>query len=700
MSEKIQPSHLDRTACVYVRQSSMYQVRNNRESRRRQYSLAERARALCFRQVTVIDDDQGRSGSGSQERPGFARLVGAVCRGEIGAVLAMEASRLARNNRDWHHLIDLCAMTETLVIDHDGVYDPRLLNDRLLLGLKGTMSEFELGLLRQRAQEALGQMIQRGEVLTRVAIGYVRTEGNRIEMMPDLQVQDAIRGVFEKFQELGSVRQVLLWYRQSNLRLPTWCADSGNLKVVWRLPVYNRIRTILKNPVYAGAFVHGRTRTKTVVVDGRARKTDGHSVPPGEWPVVIRNHHPGYIDWETYLRNQKQIETNGTMAGRMGSAGRGAAKSGPAMLAGLLRCGRCGRKLHVGYSGNRGRVPRYFCRGAHINHGGAWCISFGGLRVDQAVVSEVLEALEPMGIQAALDAWEQMQEQEDQKQRSLRLALEKSRYEADRIRRQYNAIEPENRLVAGELERRLEKALQEVADLDSQLTAERPRVELSNEERPKLLDLGRDIGRIWNHEAAPVALKKRILRTVLEEIVVDVSDEPPRITMWLHWCGGVHTQLVIPKNRTGQHRHKTDRGVVELIRELAKVCDDPSIAAILNRLGYRTGTGKTWIASRVTSLRSRHRIPRAGPKEDRAWLTLEQAAQQLGVSRHLVRRIIRGGILPAKQVVPYAPWVIKGSDLSLPDVQAAVQAARRGLPSPRAATSNMQPSLFQDLNEV
>lgn len=701
MSEKIQPSHLERTAYVYVRQSTMYQVRNNRESRRRQYSLRQRARALGFGRVEVVDDDLGRSGSGSQERPGFARLVGSVCRGEAGAVLALEASRLARNNRDWHHLIDLCAMTGTLVIDHDGVYDPRLLNDRLLLGLKGTMSEFELALLRQRAQEALAQMVRRGEVLTRVAIGYVRTEDNRIEMAPDLQVQDAIRGVFEKFQELGSVRQVLLWYRQSNLRLPTWSAESGNREVVWRPPVYNRVRSILKNPVYAGAFVHGRTQTQTVIVDGRARKTDGHNVPPEEWPVVIQDHHPGYIEWETYLRNQKQIEANSAMAGRMGSTGRGAAKSGPAMLAGLLRCGRCGRKLHVGYSGNGGRVPRYFCRGAHINHGGACCISFGGLRVDQAIVCEVLGAFEPMGVQAALDAWAQMQEEEGQKRRSLRLAQERAHYEADRIRRQYNAVEPENRLVAGELERRLEAALQEVTDLETRLTAvEQPRRELSDGERQRLVDLGRDVRQVWDHDAAPVVLKKRILRTVLEEIVVDVTDEPPRIVMWLHWAGGVHTQLVIPKNKTGHHRHRTDRGVIELIRELAKVCDDPAIAAILNRLGYRTGTGKTWIASRVASLRSRYRIPRADPREDRPWLTLEQAAGQLGAGRHLVRRLIRGGVLPAKQVVPCAPWVIECRDLAHPDVQAAAHAAQNGCRNPRAEVPNSQPSLFQELNEV
>jgi len=322
-------------AWVYVRQSTMNQVRNNHEGQRRQYALADRARGLGFAKVQVIDDDLGRSGSGSQQRPGFDRLIGAVCAGEAGAVLAMEASRLARNNRDWHYLIDLCGMSGTLVIDHDGVYDPRQLNDRLLLGLKGTMSEFELGLLRQRAQEALLQMIQRGEVLGPVPIGYVRTDDNRQEMTADLQVQDAIRGIFQKFSELGSARQVMLWYRHNQLLAPTWSDGTGPRQVLWQLPGYKRILSILQNPAYGGTFVHGRRCTRTVIVDGRARKTDGHAVPLEQWPVVIHNHHAGYIDWETYLRNQQQITGNSLMGKRMDGSSHGAARGGPALLVGL-----------------------------------------------------------------------------------------------------------------------------------------------------------------------------------------------------------------------------------------------------------------------------------------------------------------------------------------------------------------------------
>ena len=673
--EKIKPSHLERAAYVYVRQSTMQQVRRNHESRRRQYGLAEHARSLGFRQVIVVDDDLGRSGSGSEERPGFGRLVTAVCEGRAGAVLALEASRLARNNRDWHHLIDLCAMTEALVIDDDGIYDPRLLNDRLLLGLKGSMAEFELGLLRQRAQEALRLKIQRGEFLSQPAIGYIRTEKNGLELIPDRQVQDAIRGVFAKFTELGSIRQVLLWYRHERIPLPSWRTPEARCtEVVWKLPGYPRILAILKNPVYAGAFVHGRTQTKTVVVDGRARKSAGHNVPQDQWEVLILDHHPGYISWQQYLRNQEQLVSNGGMRGRMT---RGAPKSGPALLAGLLRCGRCGRKLHVGYSGNQGRVPRYFCRGAHLNHGTDWCISFGGLRVDQAVEAKVLETLQPVGIEASIEAWERSQQEEDQKHRALRLAM-------DRIRRQYDAADPENRLVAGELESRWNKALEHVAELEIRLAAvaqtESP---LSDTERARLLELGQDLESLWHHPAAPVTLKKRILRTVLEEIVADVADEPSEIVMWLHWAGGVHTELRIPKNRTGQHRHTTDRQIVDLVRDLAKVCDDSDIARILNRLGRHTAFGKTWTESRVRSLRAGYGVPAFDRSDDRSWLTLAEVAREFKVSTHCVRTLMDRRILPGRQVVTHAPWVIQREDLALPAVQQAVKAVHQGRRVPR-----------------
>jgi DNA invertase Pin-like site-specific DNA recombinase len=701
MSEKIQSHHRERQASVYVRQSSMSQVRNHLESQRRQYDLEKRARVLGFSRVVVIDDDLGRSGTGVVERPGFSRLLADVCSGQVGAVLALEASRLARNNRDWHHLIDLCAMTSTLVIDHDGVYDPKLLNDRLLLGLKGTMSEFEMSLLRQRALEALHDKIRRGKVLTQVPVGYVRTENEGMEITPDRQVQEAIRGVFQKFRELGSVRQVLLWYRNENLMMPTLSRASGHRKVIWVLPVYARIFLLLKNPTYAGTFVYGRKHTRTLLNDGSPRKSKGHDRPREEWEVVIPNHHEGYISWEEYMQNQKQIESNAGWSQRTGGT-TGAAKNGSALLVGLLRCGRCGRKVQVMYTRSKhGLRPRYECRGDRSQLMVGNCISFGGQRVDQAVVAEVLEAIQPLGVQAALEAWAQGQKGQDEKRRSLELALEKARYEAGRIERQYEAAEPENRLVAGELEKRWNQALMRAAELETRVAeAHKEQSPLSEEQRQQLLQLGEDLEKAWDHPGCPIPLKKRILRTVLKEIVATTSQEPPSVVLKLHWAGGTHTEMVVGKNRTGHHERVSSREVVDLIRDLAQVCEDSAIVAILNRLGYRTGVGNTWNEKRVQHVRHTRGFPMCPPPEQRPWLTMEQAAQQLGVSTMVVRRFIQHKILPARQVVKCAPWMIERADLDLPAVRKHVRRIHEGRRVPLIVSSEAQTPLFTDSSEV
>jgi DNA invertase Pin-like site-specific DNA recombinase len=326
MSDKIHPNHLERHAYVYVRQSTSYQVRNRREGQQRQYALAERARQLGFPHVVVLDEDLGRSGSGSQDRPGFGRLLAAVCQGQVGAVLALEASRLARNQRDWQHLVDLCALTGTLLIDEDGVYDPRLLNDRLLLGLKGSLAEFELGLLRQRAQAARRQKVEKGFVLWDIPVGYLRTDDDTLEMNPDRQIQEALRGVFAQFRALGSARQVLLWYHEEQITLPHAVPGTAGREIVWRLPTASRILQVLKNPCYAGAFAYGQREARTVVRDGRAHTSHGHRKPLEQWDVLIQDHHPGYISWAEYLHNQKILEANVAMSS---SANAGAAKGGP-----------------------------------------------------------------------------------------------------------------------------------------------------------------------------------------------------------------------------------------------------------------------------------------------------------------------------------------------------------------------------------
>jgi DNA invertase Pin-like site-specific DNA recombinase len=457
MSEKIREEHLSRAVYVYIRQSSSYQVRFHLEGQKRQYGLAERARQLGFHEVVVIDEDLGRSGSGQQERPGFGRLLAAVCQGLAGAVVALEASRLARNNRDWHHLVDLCALTATVLIDDDGIYDPQLLNDRLLLGLKGTMSEYELGLLRQRARQAYLQKVHRGCALWQVAVGFVRTEEGQIEKNPDRQVQQVIEAVFEKFRQLGSARQTMIWFREEQILLPAAKPGSEGREVLWHRATLSRVRQILKNPCYGGAFAFGRTGTKMSVVEGRAQKSPSRRYKSLEqWDVLILDHDCGYIGWQEYLKNRKLMAEN--LAQREGE-GRGAVKKGAALLSGLLRCGRCGRKLQVIYSGSHGQVARYSCCGARELRGSSSCLSVGSLRTDAAVVEEVLEAIEPVGIEAALKAGEQAVLEDQERRRCVEVALERARYEAKRAGRQFDQVEPENRLVAAELEGRWNGAL-------------------------------------------------------------------------------------------------------------------------------------------------------------------------------------------------------------------------------------------------
>ena len=674
MSEKIRPTHLHRTAYVYVRQSSHHQVRYHHESQRRQYALADRARALGFGQVVIIDEDLGRSGTGLQERPGFGQLLAAVCQGSVGVVVALEASRLARNNRDWHHLIDLCALTETLLMDDDGVYDPRQLNDRFVLGMKGSMAEYEVGLMRQRAREAFEQKIRRGHVMWEVPVGFVRTEDHRLEKIADRQVQQALDGVFKKFRELGSARQTMLWYRDAQLPLPEVHPGTAGHDIIWQLPSGHRIHQMLTNPCYAGALVYGRTEAQTVIEDGRARQSTRRKKPLEQWRIVLLEQHPGYISWDMFLQNQQLLEANRAMPA---DAAGGAAKRGPALLSGLLRCGRCGRKLQVVYSGTTGRVPRYVCRGGQVDRGSSACLTVGGLRVDQAVTAAVLEALQPAGGQAAFLALDRVEMAHDTQRQALELALEKARYEVQRARRQYDRVDPDNRLVAGELERRWNDALVHVAEVEAQLaTLASRRLTLSDEQRHRLLTLGQDLGAVWEHPAASAALKKRILRTVLHEIIIDTRPEPPEHLLQLHWHGGVHTELRVARNPVGKHGRATPQLALEVIRELSKVCRDQSIAATLNRLGYRTGTGKPWRTHSVACVRYQYRLPNFPKEHD--WLTLAQAAAQLGVSATVIRRLIAQGTLPASQVVPSAPWIIHASDLQILAVQTAVRAGQAG----------------------
>src|SRR3954465_6893031 len=469
---KITATHRRRRAVVYVRQSTLGQVERNTESAARQYALRERAIELGWPadSVAVGDEDMGASGATGEGRLGFGELVAEVGLGQVGLILALETSRLARSSADWHRLLDLCALTGTLIADADGVYSPNDFNDRLLLGLKGAMSEAELHLIRARLDGGLRNKAARGELKLPLPVGLDRDEAGRTVLCPDEQVRHAIERVFALWRRLGSARQVALELVAEDQLLPR--RTVGHRRIRWARASYGAVHDFLTNPAYAGAFVFGRKRReKHLDQDGRLRVHD-REVPMHEWSVCIPEHHPGYVSWPEYLQTRERLASNVRPRGEGG----GAARDGAALLQGLARCGRCGRRMQVGYSGTNGTVPRYLCvRGLILHATGHSCQSLGGGRLDQAVAKAFLEAVTPAAVGATAGALSELEDQHEQRLAGQRLAVERARFEAERARRQFDACEPEHRLVARTLEARLETALGELEREPRKLAGPTPR---------------------------------------------------------------------------------------------------------------------------------------------------------------------------------------------------------------------------------
>lgn len=655
---KISADHLSRQGYVYVRQSTPGQVKNHLESQRLQYALVERARDLGWPSATVIDEDQGRSASGIH-REGFETLLGALCQGNVGAIFCVEASRLARNGRDWHTLLEFCSVVDTLIIDAQSIYDPKQTDDRALLGLKGTFSEMELSAFRSRAQAAIKQKAARGQLLRKVAIGYVRGVDDRIDKDPDERIREAIEVVFRKFRQLGSVRQVTLWMRHEQIELPVSNYATGRRQVVWKQVSYDMLHRILTNPIFAGAYAYGRTTTRVRIENGRKRVLEGNRLEQRDWQVLRLDHHEGYISWDEYQANCSVIAQNANMKGAMV---RGSAKRGEALLAGLLRCGHCGCKLYVAYSTRRGN--RYECHDTHSS-AGTVCTRFGGWRADHLVSQEVLLRLAPFGIQASLEAAEQLCRAGDERVRQKELAVQQACYEMERAQRNYEVVDPFNRLVAAELERRWNDAMVAHARAEAELESLRQNSgsKLSQTAREELLRVGTDLPRLWSHPGASADIKKRILRTVLTEIVVIKSNS--KIRLLLHWQGGDHTELQYERPGKGQHRFVTDSKTIELIEKLARVMSDAAIAALLNRLGIRTAHGDTWNAHRVCSQRNDRGIAvyREADRLARGELLVSEVASALNVGYETALRLIRKGLIPATRACTGAPWMIRHEDL-------------------------------------
>jgi excisionase family DNA binding protein len=658
---KITEAHRRRRAVVYVRQSTLGQVERNTESAARQYALGDRAVELGWprESVAVVDADTGRSGASAAGRLGFKELVAEVGLGHVGVVLALEVSRLARSSADWHQLLDLCALTDTLIADSDGVYSPGDFNDRLLLGLKGTMSEAELHLIRARLDGGLRNKAQRGELRTSLPVGLDRDEDGRIVLCPDEQVRHAIERVFVLWRRLGSARQVVTELVAEGQKLPR--RTVGQRRVRWARASYGAVHDLLTNPAYAGAFVFGRTRTQKRVDEHGEVKVRTVELPLEQWSVCLPEHHPGYVSWPDFLATRERLGSNVRPRGEGG----GAAREGAALLQGLLRCGRCGRRMQVAYSGSGGRSPRYACvRGLHL-HATDACQSLGGGRLDKAIAEAFLEAVTPAGVAATATAVAELEAEHDARLSGQRLALERAEFEADRARRQFDACEPEHRLVARTLERALEDALAGVERQRAALAAlehARP-APLTDPERRALARLARDLPKLWHAATTSDRDRKELLRALVREVVVTVHGPEAQATVEVFWEGGARSELVVRLNRRGPERHHTAEDTIELVRRLAAHHPDGQIAAILNKQGRRTGTGLAFTEARVRGVRQRAGIPVAPPTDpDGQTVTIQHAARELGVSAATIRRWLNDGLLPAEQTTQHAPWRIRLTD--------------------------------------
>jgi len=665
-SPKIKPEHLARKAIVYLRQSSDKQVRQNKESQRLQYELADRMRAMGWREVEVISSDLGSSAAiASARREGFERVLSSVALGDVGIVASREASRLSRTDKDWCRLIEVCQIFGTLIGDEQQVYDLNYLDDQLVLGIKGTLSVVELKILRQRMLAGQESKARRGELFKRLPVGYALDALGKVVFHPDQRVCEAIHLVFTKFRERWSVRQTFQWFRDHDVELPA--NPIQGTRLVWKIPTQSLIRDILCNPFYAGAYVWGRRPVGTLLVEGKLEKRQGATRRAEECRVFIPAHHVGYIDWATYEENQRMIRRNSV--NWQADESMSAIRAGQGLLVGLLRCGHCGRKLHVRYGGGRGTNARYLCKGDY-DDGGQYCIGFGGASVDRRLSQELLKVISHLGVDASLRAIEELSAGDAAQRAALSSKLEQLEYEAKKAFEQYDAVDARNRLAAAELERRWNEKLEEIGTVKERLASlNEQRHSLSVEEEARIRQMGEDFAELWQSDRCPPTLKKMIFRTAMEEIIVRTDAEKKTLEFTIHWKGGAHTQLVMERPRPVTEI-ATPMEALEIIRRMAVRHGDDQIASVLNRLGYSTGKQKRWNQNRVATVRRNYSIPgqkRALPDPDR--VSLSEAARICDVSHRTIERLVEAGVLKREQAAPRAPWEIRRADLNAEPVQ-------------------------------
>lgn len=645
---KVQAHHLRLQAVIYIRQSTPRQVLENQESTRRQYQLADRATQMGWPspQVQVVDDDLGMSGASSHQRTGFQRLVAAIGLGEVGIVLVTEVSRLSRRNSDWHRVIELCAVFRTLIGDEDGIYDPQDPNDRLLLGVKGTLFAAELHILHARMRGNLLNKARRGELALRLPVGYRRLRDGTVTLDPEDEVRHTLARVFDRFAVLRNARAVQREFNQHRLRMPRLIqqgAEAG--KLVWVQPTYQMIQQVLTSPVYAGVFVYGRRKLE--MTPGDPPTMLERRRPVEEWDIVVPDVYPAYLSYDQYLRNRQQLRDN---MYNFDKKGRGAPREGVALLQGIVLCGRCGRRMTVSHGRE---YRRYECRRAQLDYAAAPCQAFPVRQLDEALGAIFLEAVQPASLETTLAAFAAMERERLALDRHWQLRLERARYEVQRAQRQYDAVEPENRLVARSLEGRWNAALRGLEQLEAEyaLVRRTELLPLDEEDQRAVHRLADDLPGLWHAETTAAIDRKRLLRLVITEVTLTAHSPERRADFAILWCGGATTGHTVSCPPRGRHS-QTESGMLDRIRELAVRRPDHQIAAELNAEGLRTRTGKEWSYARVHSMRKQHRIPTACPLQPRdsearadGLVPIRVAAQRLGVSSSLVNFWVQRGVL-------------------------------------------------------
>jgi len=674
----IKPEHLRRAAYVYLRQSSPGQVRKNHEGRQRQQAMVDHVLHLGWprAQIILLDGDTGQSGSSQHARRDFQVLLQAIVTGKVGLVAARELSRLVRDNQDWNHVVRLCRFEDVLLADEHRLYDPRDAQDRMVLGIQGAFNEFELSMIIDRMQQSLRQKAQRGEQYDALPPGYICRRHPLLEKHPDRRVQRAVMKVLHDFEDFSSVRQLYLHLMDKQFQLPEVPHGCDWRDVQWITPSYDRILEMLRNPTYAGIYVRGRRKAFAMLDENQHKQTKYKRVPREQWDIFLKNHHEAYLSEQQWERHVEKIEANANVRGQ---ASKGSPGSGASLMAGILRCRRCGSRVQARYSSS---AVRYTCRGGtrQRERGAKQCLSFAGQRLESQLVAEILDVVGSAGVIAATQAAKQLAQQHAQQRQLLVDRVATACEAAQRAEREYKTTDETYTTVRRVLAAEWETALDQVTAEKSRLeTFDKCQPTLPTAKQQKQLEcLGADVRRLWEHPHATMQIKKQLLRILIEEIVVDVDEEHDEVVLLIQWCGGHHTELREPRlSARGKLARKQLRSAVTTLR---KVLDDAKLAAVLNRERILTASGQSWSAQRVKQYRSQERIPPfdVSEKATSGWLTQAEAATRLEISPMSVHRLVRGRILPAEQPHPGLPMIICESNLIDPVVQKAVKAMKSG----------------------